>query len=255
MDGFLCDGAVVREGGFMRDRSDRLEGFTVFAHRGASGHEPENTLRAIRRALSFGTTWVEVDVYCVEGELLVVHGGRLERTTNGTGKVMDRSLAYLRSLDAGKGEKIPFLREVFDAVAGKAGLNVEMKGPATSAPLAAFLNEDRRLFQLFSDRLIVSSLNHEELKRFKILMPSVMIGAVRNGPLPADASFAERLGVVSVHVNKDYLRADFILDAHRRGLKVFAFTVNTREEISRCRALGVDGVFTDFPEVASTGRS
>ncbi len=69
-----------------------------FAHRGASGHEPENTLSAVEKAIVLGTDWIEVDAYAVEGELIVIHDERLERTTNGAGYVMDKTLAYLRSL-------------------------------------------------------------------------------------------------------------------------------------------------------------
>jgi len=95
-----------------------------FAHRGASGHEPENTLSAVEKAIILGSDWIEVDVYAVEGELIVIHDERLERTTNGTGSVMDKTLAYLQSLDAGKGQQIPSLREVFDCVDHRAVINV-----------------------------------------------------------------------------------------------------------------------------------
>ena len=111
-----------------------------FAHRGASGHEPENTLSAVEKAIELGADWIEVDVYAVKGELIIIHDERLERTTNGTGYVRDTSLAYLRSLDAGKGQCIPTLREVLDSVDRRAGINVELKGPNT-AGLAVSLIE------------------------------------------------------------------------------------------------------------------
>ena len=84
--------------------------FICFAHRGASGHEPENTLLAIEKALSMGAPWIEIDVFCVEGELVVIHDERLEYTTSGRGYVTEKTLAHLRTLDAGKGQRIPLLR-------------------------------------------------------------------------------------------------------------------------------------------------
>ncbi|HPY41406.1 MAG TPA: glycerophosphodiester phosphodiesterase family protein, partial [Thiolinea sp.] len=74
------------------------------AHRGAMGHAPENTIASIRKALELGAPCIEIDVYCVHGNLLVIHDERLERTTNGKGRLGDHDFGYLRSLDAGKGE-------------------------------------------------------------------------------------------------------------------------------------------------------
>ena len=108
----------------------------AIGHRGAMGHEPENTIRSVRKALELGASWVEVDVYPVEGELVVIHDDRLERTTNGRGYVVEQSLDSLRSLDAGKGEKIPLLREVFDAVDHRAGVNVQFQCPAATKLVA-----------------------------------------------------------------------------------------------------------------------
>jgi len=93
-----------------------MSGVICFAHRGASGHEPENTLIAMEKAISMGVDWIELDVRVVDDELIVIHDDRLERTTNGTGCVHEHSLEYLRSLDAGKGQRIPLLRETFDLI-------------------------------------------------------------------------------------------------------------------------------------------
>jgi glycerophosphoryl diester phosphodiesterase len=87
-----------------------VDSFLCIAHRGASGYRPENTLGAFEHAITMGCTWIELDVHVVENELIVIHDDTLSRTTNGTGKVTERDLAYLRNLDAGNGERIPFLR-------------------------------------------------------------------------------------------------------------------------------------------------
>ncbi len=222
--------------------------FVIFAHRGAGGREPENTLRAITAALDFGARWVEVDVHVVEGKLIVIHDDRLERTTNGTGRIMDHSLADLRSLDAGKGEKVPFLREIFDCIAERAGINVELKGPETAAPLADFLKKDPGNRPWFRNRVVVSSLDHEELKRFRELSPETAAGLLIDGPAEGWMQTGGIQGAVSLHLHRNFVKADLVEKAHRKGLKVFVFTVNGMDEMKRLRSLGVDGIFTDFPD-------
>ncbi|NOY53477.1 MAG: glycerophosphodiester phosphodiesterase [Deltaproteobacteria bacterium] len=237
----------MEEGIFGKDE------FVIFAHRGAGGREPENTLRAITKALDFGARWVEVDVHVVEGELIVIHDDRLERTTNGTGRVMERSLSDLRSLDAGKGERIPLLREVFDCVEGKAGINVELKGSETAAPLADFLKEDPGNLPWFRNHLLVSSMDHAALQRFHILAPSVAVGLLFRGPVRDPIGSASIVGAVSLHLHRNFVDADLVARAHRQGLKVFVFTVNRTDEMERLRSLGADGIFTDFPDCFREG--
>ncbi len=234
----------------MRTDSSALSGFIVFAHRGASGHEPENTLRSFKRALELGASWIETDVYAVEHELVVIHDDRLERTTNGTGYVMKRSLEYLRSLDAGKGERIPLLRELFELVGARAGINVELKGADTAKLLAKLIGELLADRTLTRDQLLVSSFNHRELRKFSELMPEIRTGALIVRIPLFYARLAEKLGAWSVHVSSEFINRRFVDDAHQHGLKVYVYTVNDLEMLQRMRGLGVDGVFTNYPELA-----
>jgi glycerophosphoryl diester phosphodiesterase len=220
-----------------------------FAHRGASGHEPENTLAAVEKAIALGADWIEVDVYAVAGELIVIHDERLERTTSGAGYVSDKSLAYLRSLDAGKGQRIPTLREVFDSVDGRAGINVELKGPKTAGLAVSLIEEYVRERQWNYEQLIVSSFSRRQLRKVSKLNPHIRIGILIDRPRRHYAIFARRYQAYSVHAHINIASARFIARAHERGLKVFVYTVNSPEDIDRLRALGVDGIFTDFPEL------
>jgi glycerophosphoryl diester phosphodiesterase len=222
-----------------------------FAHRGASGHAPENTLLAIKTALSMGAAWIELDVFAVENELVVIHDSRLERTTSGSGEVNRATLAYLRSLDAGKGEKIPFLWEVLNTVAGEAGINIELKG-ANTAALTASLIESYISKDLFcEDQFLVSSFNHQELHKFSRLAPAIRTGANLSGPPLHDARFAEELAVYSLHVHRNSVTPTFVEDAHRRGFKVFVFTINQAKDLSSMISIGVDGIFTNYPELCA----
>ena len=98
----------------------------AIGHRGACGYRPENTLASFRYAALLGCPWIELDVYFVQGQLIVIHDDDLARTTDGTGLVMDSSFDYLRSLDAGQGEQIPTLQEVLDLVDTGMNINVEI---------------------------------------------------------------------------------------------------------------------------------
>lgn len=224
--------------------------FICFAHRGASGFEPENTLLAIEKAIWLGAPWIEIDVFAVEDELVVIHDDRLETTTNGTGYVTQQSLAYLRSLDAGKGQRIPLLREVFNLADGRVGVNVELKGPETAEPVVKLIDEYKWLPGLDYGQILVSSFNRRELTRVRSLNPDIPLGALVRGMPLDDAEFAEDLGAVSIHASLSSVHRAFVDDAHRRGLKVFVYTVNHRDDLKRMRAMGVDGVFTNYPDLA-----
>jgi glycerophosphoryl diester phosphodiesterase len=219
-----------------------------FAHRGASGHEPENTLAAVEKAIELGADWIEIDVHAVEGDLIVIHDEQLERTTNGTGYVRDKSLAHLRSIDAGKGQRIPTLSEVLDSVNRRAGINVELKSPKTAVLAVTLIEEYVKERHWNYEQFIVSSFNRRQLRKVKKLNPRIRIGILIDRPRRHYAIFARRYDAYSVHAHINLARARFIARAHELGLKVFVYTVNSPEEIDRLQALGVDGIFTDFPE-------
>ena len=123
----------------------------IIGHRGACGLEPENTLRSVQRAMDLGVDMVEIDIYEHEGRLIVMHDETLDRTTNGVGKYSDYSLDHLRKLDAGKGERIPYLEEVIELTRDKVGLNIEIKGRGVVPLLDQTIHSD--------DGFLVSFIN------------------------------------------------------------------------------------------------
>ncbi len=218
-------------------------------HRGALGHEPENTLRSIRRALELGADGVEIDVWLVDGELIVIHDAKLQRTTDGRGYVSRKSFAELRALDAGGGEQIPTLREVFETVYQRAFINIELKGRRTAKPVQALIGEFIDQHGWAADRFLVSSFHRRELKQLSD--PRIRVGMLCARPTPLYHVSARRLGAWSVHPAVRHVTQRFVDDARQRGFKIFVYTVNTPAEIERMAAFGVDGVFTDFPERVS----
>ena len=222
-------------------------GLLCIGHRGAMGHAPENTLLSFKKALELGAACVEADVYYVDGNLLVIHDDRLERTTNGSGYLLDHDFDTLRALDAGDGERIPTLEELFETVDLKAGLNIELKGSHTVRPVVEFIAA-RRQYGWRDDLILVSSFNHSRLEAVRGIDPRIRLGVLITGPPGDAAAVAAGIGAYSVHLSLAFVDRAFVADAHSRGLRVFVFTVNDPDDIHRMAGLGVDGVFTNYPE-------
>ena len=216
-------------------------------HRGAMGYEPENTLLAIAKALSLGVDWIEIDVHNVENNLIVFHDRRLERTTNGTGDICDRSFAYVRSLDAGKGQQIPTLAEVFDTVNRRCGINIELKGSNTAGLVIDLIQEYIDRGWQYED-FLVSSFNHYELKQVKDTCPEIAIGILIYG-LPLNyLEIAAELNAVAIIPAFDYVTKELVQNIQNRGFKIFVYTVNEPEDIKAMKLLNVDGIFSNYPE-------
>lgn len=219
----------------------------IFAHRGASGIEPENTLRAIKAALNANVDGIEIDVHEVDNKLFVIHDRWLHRTTSGSGQLSHYNAEHLRSLDAGLGETIPTLDEVLSLIAGKCIINIELKGVNNINLLLSYLDDAMQASSLSIDSILLSSFNHRLLDKIHQQRPEFAIGAL-TACYPLDyAKFAEQLHAYSVHLNVDFISQHFVEDAHQRGLKVFVYTVDELDDIKAMKALGVDGVFSNFP--------
>lgn len=222
--------------------------FLKIGHRGALGYEPENTLLSFAKALELKVDAIELDVYLVDGHLVVIHDDRVDRTTNGEGYVWDFTFEELRKLDAGKGALIPTLEEVFDLVDKKIQVNIELKGKGTAEPLNVLLKKYIQEKGWTASHFLVSSFDHHELKKFHELMPEIRIGALITA-LPLNyAKFAEELNAWSINPSLEFINQEFVDDAHQRGMKVLVWTVNHPDDIARMKALGVDGVFCNYPD-------
>lgn len=226
--------------------------FLSIGHRGAPGHAPENTLLSFDLAIQLGAHMVELDVQRhPSGELLVFHDLRLERTTSGRGRFGAMSLAELRKLDAGRGQEIPTLAEVLDLIDQRVAVNVELKSFADGSALAVA----QALRSYIADgwpeeRFLVSSFHAPELDQFRQAAPEIPVALLICG-VPLDwAAAASELEAVALSISDEFVDPRLIADAHARSLRLYAYTVNEREDIERLRALGVDGVFTDYPERA-----
>ncbi|PKQ73594.1 glycerophosphodiester phosphodiesterase [Aeromonas sobria] len=220
----------------------------IIAHRGASGLAPENTLKAMVKALELGAPAIEIDVQAADGELWVFHDRRLERCTNGKGVLAEQARAYLEQLDAGEGESIPTLWQVMESIAGRCELHIELKGAHTADAVAALTLRAETELGFAACQWVVSSFHHPELARFSALRPNIRLGALTaNLPLGL-AQFAEDLGAWSLNCDVDFVDRLLVEDAHRRGLKVLVYTIDYLEDYEKLASMGVDGIFTNRPD-------
>ena len=217
----------------------------IMGHRGASAYEPENTLRSFRRALEMGAAAVELDVHLTrDGRLAVIHDETVDRTTNGSGRVRDFTLAALQQLDAGKGEAIPALEEVYELVKGRAHLVVELKQPDGAPALVRFFQE-RRAFQ---DACAISFW-HPALKAMKEQEPRLRTGILMVG-CPADpVGLARAAGAGALILQYAYVTADLVAAAHGGGLIVFAWNIDDTATLKPYLAMNLDGIGSNRPDV------
>jgi glycerophosphoryl diester phosphodiesterase len=217
-------------------------------HRGLMGVEPENTLRSFRRADREGVDVIELDLHLSrDGALVVMHDAEVDRTTDGSGAVADHSLAELRELDAGEGERIPVFEDVVEAV--RAPLQAEIKDRAAGRVVVRGPEEgDLPL------RVTVISFHDEALRETRDLLPDMPLVLVAGRSSPTTPERAADLGAVMVSLELCHVDAETVKRAHEAGIEVISWTVNTPEELARARELELDGVVTDRPEILAALR-
>lgn len=219
----------------------------VFAHRGASGTYPENTQSAITAAVEIEVDGIEVDVQSCLDDYMIIHDTWLDRTTSGRGKINKLTREQIQCFDAGNGEFVPTLQQTIDWTANKVLLNLELKHTFSLDKFVELIELNIVNNKLSQDMLLVSSFDHHQLMWLKQKLPWLKIGAL-TGSIPINyAEFAQRLQAFSIHVDKNFINHEFVADAKQRGLQVYAYTVDKKEDIELMLSFGVDGIFTNYP--------
>lgn len=222
----------------------------IFAHRGASADAPENTLLAIDLALEQQADGIEIDVYQLDNKLVVIHDRWVSRTTNGNRPLSAYTLEELQTLNAGQGQFVPTLWQVLQRVRGRCLMNIEVKGVDDVSLVKDSINKAISQLNFNPEQFVVSSFNHHLLKTFKSIAPTIKIGALTASNPLSHARFAEELQAYSVNADVSFVDQAFVIDAHKRGLKMFVYTVDEPEDLLRLQAWGVDGVFSNSPAKA-----
>lgn len=235
-------------------RSVRAHRPLRIAHRGASAHAPENTLAAIVKAAELGADMVEVDLQAsADGVLVVLHDPDLSRTTDGTGSVYAHTLAELKRLDAGGGERIPTAEEVIDCCLARGlGIYFELKIGFAAAEVAALIQRH----DLF-DRVIVASFRPDWLADARECDAAIRT-SVLFGSLHIDAvALAHAAGAQYVHPCWEHLApephrlltADWMTAVRAARLSIISWHEERPAEIAALRRLGVDGICSNAPEL------
>ena len=230
----------------------------ILAHRGASGHAPENTLEAFRLAMEMGADGFELDVHVSkDGELIVIHDENVKRTTNGEGFIKDMTLAEIKALDACKGmeayrgAKFPTLAEVYELVKDTNHIvNVEIKTdnyfyPEIEEKCLALTKE-----MGMEDRVIFSSFNHYTLVKLHELKPDAKLGMLFEDVLYHPWEYAKALHVQYLHPRKiNIYTPDFSEESRKNGYGINVWTVNDEDAMLECLKQGAN-IITNYPDVA-----
>jgi len=213
------------------------------------GHETENTLASIQKALDLNVDMIEIDVFKISsGEIVVFHDEKIDRLTNGSGDIESLDLEALKNLTVEGNHKIPLLSEVLDVINHKVPLNIELKGPDTSEGVMHIIKTYMENEGWTLDDFLISSFNWEELQNMRRINKDIKI-AILTEDDPLDAiPIANDLNAVAINPNYLSLTKENVLEIKSQGFKVFTWTVNDTKQISNMRILGVDGVFTNYPE-------
>jgi glycerophosphoryl diester phosphodiesterase len=224
--------------------------FFVIAHRGASAYEPENTLRSFRRAVDMGADIVELDVRLSrDGALVVIHDETLDRTTNGCGAVRDKTLAELRSLDAGLGERVPTLDEVVSEVGDKVALAIEIKERGAEEGVVEVIRSRSLLCRAF-----VISFDEGVLVRVRELEPRITTGFLYFYTL-RPVRRALGCGASLLCPNHRFVTSRLIREAEKASLHVVTWTVDDPKRGEALRRMGVRAIATNKPDIFCVHKS
>ncbi|MER6526948.1 glycerophosphodiester phosphodiesterase family protein [Streptomyces sp. NPDC001508] len=220
----------------------------TIGHRGVMGVEPENTLRSFVAAQQAGLDAIELDLHLSkDGALVVMHDAEVDRTTDGTGPIAEKTLAELRTLDAGRGERVPVFEDVLDAV--KAPLQAEIKDVAAARALADVL-----LRRDLAHRVEVSSFHDEAITEIARLVPGVRTALIAGRYGTDVVARAVAAGAATVCLDIRRLTLEVVEHARKADLRIIGWVVNTQEHLRLVRALELDGATTDYPQIKRTGR-
>jgi glycerophosphoryl diester phosphodiesterase len=245
----------------------------VIAHQGGEELWPSNTLFAYQHAVDMGVDMLEMDLHVTaDGALVLMHDETVDRTTNGTGRLEEMTLAEVKALDAGyywtddEGQTFPFrgqgitvatLEEVFQAFPHMP-MNIEIKLVESVPVVEPFCQMIRQ--HNMQDKVLAASFHQDALDQFRAACPEVSSSATQNevinffarhfvGLAGSYSPIAQAVQVPEYRGNIHILTPRFVKDAHSRGMDVHVWTVNEAEGMQRMIDLGVDGIITDRPDI------
>jgi glycerophosphoryl diester phosphodiesterase len=226
--------------------------YLKIAHRGASGYEPENTIRAFEKAIELGADMVELDVHLSrDGCLIVMHDASVDKTTNGSGYIKDLTLQELKMLDAGKGEQIPTLQEAIDCVKNRCGLYIELKGEHTEQPVVELVRRN-----VMQDTVIIASFDANKVRKVKELAPELITSVLVSDKDADWVAIAKEAKADCIHFCWErypfphkLLTEEVMNRASTNGLKVITWHEERPEEIREIIKRDIYGICSNLPDL------
>lgn len=217
--------------------------FLKIGHRGAKGHEPENTLISFQKALDLKVDGIELDVHLsLDREIIVIHDQTINRTTTKKGFVKNFTSSQLKELG------IPTLAKVFDLVNRNCFINIELKGSRTAKSVVnlieIYISEKNWNYNDF----LVSSFDWKMLEVVQSLNPNIRIGVITEESVDEALAFAKKIKAFSIHPDYSLLTKENVVLIQENGFDVYPWTVNSKEDIQKIKSLNVNGIISDFPD-------
>ena len=221
-----------------------IDEFIIIAHRGASEYEPENTFSSFDKAIELGSQMMEFDVrLSLDNKLVVVHDPTVNRTTNGKGKVSEKTLQELLELDAGNGNQIPLVEDIFRKYSKKIKFVIELKDYNTEEPILELIEKYNMI-----ENIYVVSFSKRILRKIKYLEPKIITGLIKFLPTNI-AKDCEFCGADVIAVFRYFINKKLVESTKRNNLHLFAWTVNDPIQCSKFKKLGLTGVVTNKPDL------
>lgn len=227
----------------------------VVAHRGASGHAPENTLASFKKAVELGARFIETDLQLSrDARFVAIHDATLDRTTNGHGSVYNFTLSELRQLDAGSwfssefaGQRLPTMEEILRfAREHDVVFYLELKPCPAWGAEHALVGALRDAGE--AARIVVMSFDGSTIAAVRRLEPNVMTGLLMDVAVPGAVEHAVAVGARQLALHGSLVTPELLTQAKRRDIQVVVWTINHPAHMQALIEAGVDGIITDYPD-------
>ncbi len=218
-------------------------------HRGAKGHEPENTLIGFKKAIDMHVDRIELDVHLsADNEIMVIHDETVNRTTDGTGFVNQFSLPELKRLRIKKDHHIPTLTEVLDLIDQRCEINIELKSYETADKVVNLIEKYVSKKRWNYSHFLVSSFDWNALQQVALLNPDIPIGVITETDLDLALAFAKFIQAKSIHPYYHLVTKENTAKMQEKGFQVYPWTINEPEDIKKIKSFNVNGIISDFPD-------
>ncbi len=222
-----------------------MKDIAIVAHRGASSHEPENSIASFEKAIELGARTIEMDVRTTfDGHAILMHDETLDRTTDGVGKVPDSDMKFIASLRLRNGQTVPILSEVLESLRGRCTFILELKDHFSAAAAGKAVKD----LKLWKD-VVFSSFNGPWLVDLKLRYPDARVAFISEDRKQDSIRITSSLYAEAIHIGYRITSRKLVMQAHESGLKAFVWTVNSPRRMRKCIEMGADGIITDRPDV------